>query len=90
MLDGHAVPTQDFATNLIADAFPGVLVCSCPKGASSTDLNLVLWKRANMQAHRSVESRLYMTPLHDIKRRRIAVPTRWDDRSLTRVGLDAV
>lgn len=59
--------TQNLATNLIADAFAGVLVRSYQKRASSTDLNLVLWKRANMQAHRSVKSRLYMAPLHDIK-----------------------
>lgn len=67
ILDGPTALTQDFATNLIADTFAGVFVCSYTKGASPTDFNLVSWKRANMQAHRSVESRLYMALLHDIK-----------------------
>lgn len=43
MLDGHTVPTQDFAGSLIADGFTGLLIRSYAKGASETDLNIVLW-----------------------------------------------
>ena len=43
MLDGHAVPTQDFARSLIADVFAGLLIRSFATGASESDLNIVLW-----------------------------------------------
>ncbi len=43
MLDGQAVPTQDFAGNLIADGFAGLLIRSFAKGAPESDLNIVLW-----------------------------------------------
>ena len=44
MLDGRDVPTQDLANNLIADGFVGMLFRSYAKGASASDLNIVLWK----------------------------------------------
>lgn len=43
MLDGRAVPTQDFARTLIADGFAGLLVQSHAKGAAQNALNIVLW-----------------------------------------------
>lgn len=43
MLDGQAVPTQDFASRLIAEGFAGLLIGSFAKGASELDLNIVLW-----------------------------------------------
>ena len=43
MLDGDRVPTQDMARALIADGFAGLLVRSFAKGASGSDLNIVLW-----------------------------------------------
>jgi len=43
MLDGQPVPTQDLARALIADQFAGLLIQSFAKGASSSDLNIVLW-----------------------------------------------
>lgn len=43
MLDGQEVPTQRFAGNLIADGFAGLLIRSFAKGASESDLNIVLW-----------------------------------------------
>lgn len=43
MLDGQPVPTQDFASDLKADRFAGLLIQSFAKGASSLDLNIVLW-----------------------------------------------
>jgi RES domain-containing protein len=43
MLDGQPVPTQDFASALIADRFAGLLIQSFAKGASPLDLNIVLW-----------------------------------------------
>ncbi|MHA6326350.1 RES family NAD+ phosphorylase [Roseivivax sp. CAU 1753] len=46
MLDGQTVPTQDFAGSLIADGFAGLLIRSYAKGASETDLNIVLWQWA--------------------------------------------
>ncbi|PWL19961.1 MAG: hypothetical protein DCO98_11810 [Altererythrobacter sp. XM-24bin4] len=47
MLDGQPVPTQDFASALIADRFAGLLIQSFAKGASSLDLNIVLWAWTN-------------------------------------------
>lgn len=44
MLEGRRVPTQDFARNLIAEGYAGLLVRSFAKGAGDADLNLVLWK----------------------------------------------
>ncbi|MFN3146438.1 MAG: RES family NAD+ phosphorylase [Paracoccaceae bacterium] len=44
MLEGRRVPTQDFAGDLIAAGFAGLLVQSFAKGATNADLNLVLWK----------------------------------------------
>lgn len=43
MLDGQAVPTQDFARDLIADGFAGLLIRSFAKGATAADFNIVLW-----------------------------------------------
>ncbi|MCI2400962.1 RES family NAD+ phosphorylase [Aliiroseovarius subalbicans] len=43
MLDGQAVPTQDFASRLIADSFAGLLIRSFAKGAPASDFNIVLW-----------------------------------------------
>ncbi|WP_170766694.1 RES family NAD+ phosphorylase [Ruegeria lacuscaerulensis] len=44
LLGGQIVPTQDFASRLIADGFVGLLVRSYAKGASLTDFNIVLWR----------------------------------------------
>jgi RES domain-containing protein len=44
MLDGRIVPTQDFARNLVTDGFAGLLIRSHAKGASETNLNIVLWR----------------------------------------------
>lgn len=44
MLDGPTVPTQDFARQLVADGFAGLLIRSFAKGASETNLNIVLWR----------------------------------------------
>ena len=44
MLDGQAVPTQDFAAALISNGFAGLLFQSYAKGASATDFNIALWK----------------------------------------------
>lgn len=44
MLEGRAVPTQDFARALVADGFAGLLTRSYAKGASKADLNIVLWR----------------------------------------------
>ncbi|MCI5040383.1 MAG: RES family NAD+ phosphorylase [Donghicola eburneus] len=44
MLDGRAVPTQDFARALMADGFVALLVRSYAPGATEANLNLVLWK----------------------------------------------
>lgn len=44
MLVGQNVPTQDFASSLIANGFAGLLVRSYAKGASSIDFNIVLWR----------------------------------------------
>lgn len=44
MLDGRNVPTQDFASALIAGGFAGLLIRSFAKGASAHDFNIVLWK----------------------------------------------
>lgn len=44
MIEGEAVPTQDFAEGLIADGFAGLLVRSFAAGARDTQLNLVLWR----------------------------------------------
>lgn len=43
MLDGQAVPTQDFALRLITNGFAGLLIRSFAKGASASDFNIVLW-----------------------------------------------
>ncbi len=43
MLVGQPVPTQDLARALIADRFARLLIQSFAKGASSSDLNIVLW-----------------------------------------------
>lgn len=44
MLNGEPVPTQDFATRLIADGFAGLLIRSYAKGAGDSNLNIVLWR----------------------------------------------
>lgn len=44
MLDGRAVPTQDFARALIAEGFAGLVVRSFAKGATEANLNIVLWR----------------------------------------------
>lgn len=44
MLGGEDAPTQNFATDLIMDGFVGLLVRSYAKGATETDLNIVLWR----------------------------------------------
>lgn len=44
MLEGSPVPTQDFARDLIADGFAGLLIRSFAKGASTTDFDIVLWQ----------------------------------------------
>ncbi len=44
MLEGRTVPTQDFARGLVTDRFAGILIRSYAKGASETDLNIVLWR----------------------------------------------
>lgn len=44
MLDGHPMPTQDFARGLISDGFAGLLIQSFAKGATETNLNIVLWR----------------------------------------------
>jgi len=44
LLDGHSVPTQDFARRLVTDGYSGLLTRSFAKGASGIDLNIVLWR----------------------------------------------
>ncbi|MEO0764051.1 MAG: RES family NAD+ phosphorylase [Pseudomonadota bacterium] len=44
MIEGEAVPTQEFAEALIADGFVGLLVRSFAAGARDDQLNLVLWR----------------------------------------------
>ena len=44
MLERCHVPTQDFARGLITDGFVGLLIRSYAKGASETNLNIVLWR----------------------------------------------
>lgn len=44
MLEGHAVPTQDFACALVTAGFTGLLIRSFAKGASELNLNIVLWR----------------------------------------------
>lgn len=44
MLEGRTAPSQEFARVLVADGFTGLLVHSFVKGASRTNLNLVLWR----------------------------------------------
>ncbi len=46
MLEGRTVPTQEMAKALIADNFIGLLVRSFAKGASSSTLNLIVWRWA--------------------------------------------
>ncbi len=43
MLEGQNVPTQDFSQRLIADGFAGLLIRSFAKGATPSDMNIVLW-----------------------------------------------
>lgn len=43
MLEGRRVPAQDFASNLIAEEYAGLLVRSFAKSAMETNLNLALW-----------------------------------------------
>lgn len=43
LLDSLSLPTPDFAGNLIADGFAGLLIRSFAKGASASDFNIVLW-----------------------------------------------
>jgi RES domain-containing protein len=43
MLEGRRVPTQEFARNLIADGYSGIMVRSFANGTTSADMNLVLW-----------------------------------------------
>lgn len=43
MLEGRRVQTQDFARDLIAEGYSGLLVRSFAKGAVDADFNLVLW-----------------------------------------------
>lgn len=45
-------PTQAFASRLIAAGYNGLLVNSFASGASSDDLNLVLWKWGDKAPHR--------------------------------------
>lgn len=47
MLEGRRVQTQDFARDLIAYGYSGLLVRSFAKGATGADLNLVLWNWSN-------------------------------------------
>jgi len=47
MLEGRRVPTQDFARDLIAGGYSGLLVRSFAKGAMGADLNLVVWDWSN-------------------------------------------
>ncbi|MCC5993708.1 MAG: RES family NAD+ phosphorylase [Rhodobacteraceae bacterium] len=44
MLDGHPVPTQDFAHRLSTDGFAGLLTRSFAQGAAESSLNIVLWR----------------------------------------------
>ena len=44
MMEGRDVPTQNFASDLITKGFAGLLIRSFAKGATATDLNLVLWR----------------------------------------------
>lgn len=41
---GAAVPTQDFAETLVAEGYAGLKVRSFARGATASDLNLVLWR----------------------------------------------
>ncbi|PXW67297.1 RES domain-containing protein [Loktanella sp. PT4BL] len=42
MLDSLSLPTSDFADNLIAAGFAGLLIRSFAKGASASDFNILL------------------------------------------------
>lgn len=53
MLERNAVPTQDFARELVADGFAGLLIRSYAKGVSGAAFNIVLWRWAN--AHSELE-----------------------------------
>lgn len=53
MIEGNAVPTQDFARELVADGFAGLLIRSYAKGVSGAAFNIVLWRWAN--AHCELE-----------------------------------
>lgn len=44
MLDRRRVPTQDLGRALIAEGFAGILTRSFARGASETNLNIVLWR----------------------------------------------
>jgi RES domain-containing protein len=48
MLNGDTVPTQQLAIELKALGYAGMQVRSFAKGASSTDLNMVLWSWSDM------------------------------------------
>ena len=54
MLDGKEVPTQRFAEKLIADGFAGLLIRSFAKGATESELNIVLWNWASTGCSLSV------------------------------------
>lgn len=54
MLNGHSVPTQDFARMLIAEGFAGLLVRSFAQGTSEANLNLVLWRWTGERNHLEV------------------------------------
>ena len=49
MRDAGKAPTQLLAERLIADGHVGMQVRSFAKGATSTDLNMVLWKWAKLR-----------------------------------------
>jgi hypothetical protein len=50
MLEGRRVPTQDFARDLIVEGYSGLLVRSFAKGATETNVNLVLWNWSNQRS----------------------------------------
>ena len=47
MFEGNAVPTQDFARELMADGLAGLLIRSYAKGASWAAFNMVIWRWAD-------------------------------------------
>lgn len=66
MIEAREVPTHNFARDLIADGYVGLLVRSYAKGSSDTDLNLVLW--------RSTDPGCSLTVIDDENRLKSAVP----------------